>query len=139
MKYMSHNYNYPPKSIIEDISNDYGIEVNYQKAWWCREQSLMYIRGSVEMSYKKIPYYLHMLDQKNSGTVMPLETNEIGQFKYFFMALSVSICRFKLTCHLVLYVDGSFLKYKCGRHMLVAITLDANNHLYLVAFTVMES
>ena len=31
-KYMSHNHNYLPKSIIEDISHDYGIEMSYHMA-----------------------------------------------------------------------------------------------------------
>ena len=54
------------------------------------------------------------------------------------MALRVSILGFQSTCPPVLYVDGSFLKHKCGGHMLVAITLDANNHLYLAAFAVVD-
>ena len=98
------------------------------------------------MSYQKLPSYLYMLEKKNSGTVTHFETNEIGQFKYFFMALGISIsgfqstCRgFQSTCHLVLCIDGSFLKHTCGGYMLVAIALDANNHLYHVAFTVVDS
>ena len=31
-KYMSHNHNYLPKSIIEDILNNYGFKINYHKA-----------------------------------------------------------------------------------------------------------
>ena len=81
---MSHNHNYLPKSIIEDILNNYGIEMSYHKAWRCKEKALMYVRGSVEISYQKLPSYLYMLEKKNIGTVIHLETNEIGQFKYFF-------------------------------------------------------
>ena len=79
-----------------------------------------------------------MLEKKNQGIVTHLETNEIGKFKYFFMALDVSICGFKSTCRPVLCVDGSFLKHKCGGHMLVVIALNVNNHLYLVAFAVVD-
>ena len=42
-------------------------------------------------------------------------------------------------CRPVLCADGSFLKHKCGGHMLVAIVSDANNHLYPVAFAVVDS
>ena len=48
-KYMSYNHNYLPKIIIEDISNNYGIEMNYLKVWRCREKALMYFKRSVEM------------------------------------------------------------------------------------------
>ena len=37
-KYASHNHNYLPKSIIEDILNDYGIDMTYHKAWRCRKK-----------------------------------------------------------------------------------------------------
>ena len=65
------------------------------------------------------------------------ETAKNGQFKYCFIALGVFICGFRATCRPILYIDG-FLKHKCGGHMLVAITLDVNNHLYFVAFTVVN-
>ena len=91
------------------------------------------------MSYQKLPSYLYMLEKKTPRIVMHLETNEKGQFKYFFMALGLSIRGFKSTCRLVLSIDGSFLKHKCGGHMLVVIALDANNHLYTMTFVVVDS
>ena len=136
---MSHNHNYLPKSIIEDISHDYSIKMSYHKAWRCRENALMYVRGSVEMSYQKLSSYFYMSDKKNLGTITHFETSEVGQFKYCFMDLKVSIRVFQLACHPVLCVDGSFLKHKCGGHMLVAIILDANNQVYPVTFTVVDS
>ena len=84
---MSYNHNYLPKLIIEYISHDYGIEMSYHKAWRCRENVLTCVRGFAEMSYQKLLSYLYMLDKKNLGTVTHFETNKIGQFKYFFMAL----------------------------------------------------
>ena len=50
-KYMNHNYNYLPKLIIETISHDYGIEMNYHKVWRCKEKALTYLTGFIEMSY----------------------------------------------------------------------------------------
>ena len=54
------------------------------------------------------------------------------------MALWVSIHGFQSTCHLVLCVDDSFLKHKCGGHMLVTI-LDATTQLYPMVFAMVES
>ena len=112
--------------------------MSYHKAWRCRGKALTYVKGSVEMSYQRLPSYLYMLDKKNPSTITHFETNKIGQFKYFFMALGVSIRGFKSMCRPVLSVDSSFLKHKCGGHMLVAIALDTNNHLYHVAFAVVD-
>ena len=46
---------------------------------------------------------------------------------------------FQSTCRLVLCINGSFLKHKCGGHILVTIALDANNHLYDVTFAMVDS
>ena len=89
------------------------------------------------MSYQKLPSYFYVGEEKSKNNYH-FETDENERFKYYFMALGVPIRGFKATCHLVLCVDGSFLKYKCGGHMSVAITLDVNNHLYPVAFVVVD-
>ena len=54
------------------------------------------------------------------------------------MALCVSIQGFKATYCPILCVEGSFLKHK-RRGYMVAITLDANDQLYPVAFKVVDS
>ena len=54
----------------------------------------MYVRGFVEMLYQKLPSYLYMLKKKNLGIITHFETNKVGQFKYCFVALGVSICVF---------------------------------------------
>ena len=66
---MIYNHNYLPKIIIEDILNDYGTEMNYHKAWRCRKKALIYVGGSVEMLYQKLPSYLYMLEKKNPDTI----------------------------------------------------------------------
>ena len=52
--------------------------------------------------------------------------------------MGVSIHGFKSACRLVLFVDGSFLKHKCGEHILIAIALDANNQLYPFTFAMVD-
>ena len=88
--------------------------MSYYKVWSCREKEFAYIKGSIEMSYQKLFSYLYMSEKKNSGIVTHFDTNELEQFKYWFMALGVSIREFKSACRPVLCVDGSFLKHKCG-------------------------
>ncbi|XP_062075147.1 uncharacterized protein LOC133779171 [Humulus lupulus] len=63
---------------------------------------------------------------------------EEDRFKYCFFSLRVSRRGF-LTCRPVLCVDDTILKMKYGGQMLCAVTLDANNHLYPVAFGIADS
>ncbi|XP_062086287.1 uncharacterized protein LOC133792401 [Humulus lupulus] len=59
-------------------------------------------------------------------------------FKYCFFSLGVSRRGFH-TCRPVLCVDVTFLKTKYGGQMLCVVVLDANNHLYPVAFGIVDS
>ncbi|XP_062113929.1 uncharacterized protein LOC133824929 [Humulus lupulus] len=78
-----------------------------------------------------------MLQQKNPGTLTDFVTEE-DRFKYCFFSLRVSRRRFR-TCRPVLCVEDTFLKTKYGGQMLCAVALDANNHLYPVAFGIVDS
>ena len=40
-----------PKDIVADIRKQYGIQINYDKAWRARELALSSIRGSPKESY----------------------------------------------------------------------------------------
>ncbi|XP_062086059.1 uncharacterized protein LOC133792158 [Humulus lupulus] len=120
----------------------YAMKQNFEfvvkkSAWRCREKALSYVRGTLEASYQKLPSYLFMLQQKNPGTLIDFVTEE-DRFKYFFFSLGVSRRGFR-TCRPVLCVDGTFLKTKYGGQMLCAVALDANNHLYPVAFGIVDS
>ena len=79
-----------------------------------------------------------MLEKKNPQIVTHLETDQIGQVKYYFMALDVFIRGFKAICCLMLCVDGSFLKHKCEGHMLGVIVMDANDQLCSMAFAMVD-
>ncbi|XP_062100885.1 uncharacterized protein LOC133806813 [Humulus lupulus] len=136
-KYQTGSNAYMANNIREDIKNDYGIELSYGKAWRCREKALSYVRGTLEASYQKLPSYLFMLQQNNPGTLTDFVTEE-DRFKYCFFSLGVSRRGFR-TCRPVLCVDGTFLKTKYGGQMLCAVALDANNHLYPVAFGIVDS
>ncbi|XP_062085199.1 uncharacterized protein LOC133791286 [Humulus lupulus] len=91
----------------------------------------------MEASYQKLPSYLFMLQQKNLGTLIDFVTKE-DRFKYCFFSLEVRRIGFR-TCRPVLCVGDTFLKTKYSGQMLCAVALDANNHLYPVAFGIVDS
>lgn len=43
------------------------------------------------------------------------------------------------SCFLVICIDGTFLKSKYGGHLLFTVAFDANNHLFLIAFTIVDN
>ncbi|XP_062080523.1 uncharacterized protein LOC133785288 [Humulus lupulus] len=74
---------------------------------------------------------------KNPGTLTIFVTEE-DRFKYCVFSLEISRRGFR-THRPVLCVDDTFLKTKYGEQILYAVPLDANNHLYPVAFGIMDS
>ncbi|KAK6160922.1 hypothetical protein DH2020_004303 [Rehmannia glutinosa] len=72
--------------VANEIRQDFGIEINYQKARRSRETALAYIRGSPEDSYTKLAAYAHNLKVANPGTIYSLEVDSENRFKYFFLA-----------------------------------------------------
>ncbi|KAL0561113.1 hypothetical protein IC582_001531 [Cucumis melo] len=48
---------YKPRDIIEDIRQDYDINMSYEKAWCARENAYERVRGSPEESYNLLRRY----------------------------------------------------------------------------------
>ncbi|XP_062080373.1 uncharacterized protein LOC133785134 [Humulus lupulus] len=115
----------------------FGIDTSYEKTWRCRENALMYVRGTLEDSYSKLPSYLHMLRQKNPGT-----STDLFHLRWLFpiLLLFLGVCRrgFR-SCRPVIYMDGTFLKKKYGGHMLCVVSFDTNSHLYPIMFGLVNS
>ncbi|XP_030478330.2 uncharacterized protein LOC115695405 [Cannabis sativa] len=122
---------------MRDVKRVYGIELSYEKAWRCREKTLMYVRGRPENSYLKIPSYLYILQQKNPGTITDIVVED-DRFKYCFFSLGACRRGFSF-CRPVISIDGTCLETKYGGIMLCVVTLDANNQLFPIAFGIVDS
>ena len=72
---------YRPRDIIQNIRKQYGVEINYEKAWRVREITLGSIRGSPEESYSALPSYCYVLKEKNPGAITDIVIDGNNQFK----------------------------------------------------------
>ncbi|XP_060960652.1 uncharacterized protein LOC133031220 [Cannabis sativa] len=123
---------------MKDLLHEFGVSMEYQKAWRTIEKTLELSRGKPEDSYQQLPIYLHMLKIAIPGTVTELITDKKNRFKYMFLALSNSI-RGWIHCRRVIVVDGTFLKTTYGGTLFTASTMDANNHIFILAFGIEDS
>ena len=80
-----------PKSIQNDMRNEYSLNVSYWKAWRAKEWAQNLIRGTPEDNYKLLPSYLHVMKQVNPGTYTNFEVRQDKGFKYTFIAIGASI------------------------------------------------
>ncbi|KAL0560775.1 hypothetical protein IC582_001188 [Cucumis melo] len=129
---------YKPRDIIEDMRQDYGINMSYEKAWRARENAYERVRGSPEESYNLLCRYGEALKFTNSGTIFHMELEDDRFFKYLFMAVGACVRGFLNCIRPVIVMDGTFLKNKYRGQLIVAVCLDGNNQIYPLAFGVVD-
>ncbi|XP_013645992.2 uncharacterized protein LOC106350688 [Brassica napus] len=94
---------------------EHSCEITYWHAWEAREFAIAAARGIQDRSYAKMPAYLHMIKEANP-------------VRGFYNAM-----------RRVIVVDGTFLKNKYKRVLLVSTAVDGNSNLYPIAFGVVDS
>ncbi|KAL0533765.1 hypothetical protein IC582_027810 [Cucumis melo] len=129
---------YKPRDIIEDMRQDYGINMRYEKAWRARENAYERVRGSPEESYNLLRRYGEALKFTNPGTIFHMELEDDRFFKYLFMAVGACVRGFLNCIRPVIVMDGTFLKNKYRGQLIVAVCLDGNNQIYPLAFGVVD-
>ncbi|XP_062118930.1 uncharacterized protein LOC133832630 [Humulus lupulus] len=137
-KYMSIKIVHTPNDIINDMLDDYGVSMGFQKAWRVREKALELARGNQDDSYQKLPIYFHMLKVSNPSTITHLVTDNKDHFKYMYLAFANSIKGWK-HCRPVIVIDGTYLKTSFGGTAFTASTMDANNNIFPLAFGIRDS
>ncbi|KAL0545226.1 hypothetical protein IC582_020375 [Cucumis melo] len=115
---------YKPRDIIEDMRQDYDINMSYEKAWRARENAYERVRGSLEESYNFLRRYGEALKFTNPGTIFHMKLEDDRFFKYLFMAVGACVRGFLNCIRPVI--------------LIVAVCLDGNNQIYPLAFGVVE-
>ncbi|KAH0653125.1 hypothetical protein KY290_031412 [Solanum tuberosum] len=95
------------------------------------------VRGTHEHGYAVINAYHYMLEVANPGSKTTLLLDENGRFKHFFVSYAAWITDFQ-EMRKVIVVDGTFLRSKYEGVLLSAVAQDAENHIFSVAFCVVD-
>ncbi|GFZ15688.1 hypothetical protein Acr_25g0000970 [Actinidia rufa] len=64
-------------SIVENVKNYSGFTVSYKKAWLGRTKAIAMVFGDWDASYEKLPRFMRMLELRNPGTAVILETLDL--------------------------------------------------------------
>ncbi|XP_059277955.1 uncharacterized protein LOC132032321 [Lycium ferocissimum] len=94
-------------------------------------------RGTHEHRYAVLDANRYMLRSANPGSKTALRVDENGKFKYFFVAYKAWMLGFA-QMKKVIAVDGTFLRSKYEGVLLSAIAQDMKNHIFPVAFCVVD-
>ncbi|XP_075084936.1 uncharacterized protein LOC142168176 [Nicotiana tabacum] len=124
-----------PKFVTSEMKKAHGIDVGYEKVWRAIQKGISLLRGTTEGNYEQLPSYLYMIEQKNPGLYTNIKRDAENRFVYMYFMYGASISGWKY-CRPLIAVDGTFLKNKYRGVLLVAVTKDANNQIFPIAFRI---
>ena len=131
-----------PTEIVETIRMHYGEKVNYEAARLTKAALIADRLEHQREHFHKIPSYLQLLHQHNEGLYTDLHTtaDENGHqiFQRLFICPQQSRESFQLM-RKFMAVDGTFLKARFVQTLLLAVGIDANGNILLLAWGIVES
>ncbi|XP_007031260.2 PREDICTED: uncharacterized protein LOC18600636 [Theobroma cacao] len=131
--------NYKPKDIVNDIKQEYGIQLNYFQAWRGKEIAKEQLQGSYKEAYSQLPYFCERIMETNPGSFATFTTKEDSSFHRLFISFHASLCGFVQGCRPLLFLDSIPLKSKYQGTLLAATAADGDDSVFPVAFSVVDA
>ncbi|KAJ9556871.1 hypothetical protein OSB04_011485 [Centaurea solstitialis] len=126
--------------IVRDIKTRYKIDISYWQAWRAKWKALCMIEGNPAESFTRLPQYFYNVELNNPDTVTNITTDVTGRFVSCFFALGCAINTFRSQLlRKVLIIDCAHLKGDYLGTMFLAVAMDANNQVVLIAIGVAKS
>ncbi|KAK4406404.1 hypothetical protein Sango_0646900 [Sesamum angolense] len=110
------NPSYGIKHVIQNVKDQIGYDVPYQKAWYSLKMAREIVYGTWESSVQKLPAYLGAIQKYNPGTIVEWKQRLPG-----------------VNC-----VDGTHLYTKYKYKLLIAADMDGNQQVVPLAFAVVD-
>lgn len=131
--------NYKPKDIVNDIKEEYGIQLNYFQAWRGKEVAREQLQGSYKEAYSLLPILCEKIMESNRGSLATFMTKDDSSFHRLFVSFHASLYGFLQGCRPLLFLDSVSLKSKYQGMLLAATAADADDNVFPVAFSVVDS
>nr|XP_025691281.1 uncharacterized protein LOC112792309 [Arachis hypogaea] len=129
-----------PKEAMQHMKEDYNVQLNRKMITRAIKQARETVLGSEGAQFEKLRDYLNEIHKSNPGSTAHMNTLPHPQGPNLFQRLYISFdaCKrgFRNGCRPLIGLDGCFLKGYYGGQLLSAVTQDANNHVFVIAFGV---
>ncbi|KAJ9672503.1 hypothetical protein PVL29_025922 [Vitis rotundifolia] len=125
------------------VRDKFGYDVHYKRIWEAKRKAMLRVFGDWDESYQALPKWLNILQLTNPGTKIVWKTIPLGgisgnvRFMRVFWAFGASVEGFK-HCRPIIQIDGTFLYGKYMGKLLIATSIDANGHVFPLAFAIVE-
>ncbi|XP_073138855.1 uncharacterized protein [Henckelia pumila] len=131
---------YRPCEIIKDIHREYGVELEYHRAWMGKELVMHDIHGTDKGAYGRLHWYCNAVKETNPGSFADCEIYDVTQkFQKLFICLNACAVGFVNGCRPFLFLDGTHIKNKYKGCILAAVTKDGNDDLFTLAYAVVDA
>ncbi|KAL4273388.1 hypothetical protein GQ457_13G021560 [Hibiscus cannabinus] len=130
--------NYPPKSLRNDVYEEFVTWVSHVICGRARELAIEMIEGNYKGQYARIYEYLLELRTTNPGTTTIFHL-DARLFQRMYVCLQACKNGFIQGCRRIIYVDGCHLKGYFQGYLLAAVGIDANDDIYHIAYAAVES
>lgn len=121
----------------------YSYDVHYRKVWEARKKAIERLFGDWNESYHLLPDWMNILTITNPGTKVEWKTSLLegisGHVRLIcvFWAFGASIEGYK-HCTPQIQIDSILLYGKYRGKLLIAISMDANDNIFPLAFAIVE-
>ncbi|XP_057493191.1 uncharacterized protein LOC130778692 [Actinidia eriantha] len=133
------NPNYKLKDIVNDIKQEYGIQLNYFQAWHGKEVAKEKLHGSYKEAYNRLPFFCEMIMDTNPGRLATFTTKDYSSFHRLFVSFHASLYGFQHGCRPLLFLDTIPLKSKYQGTLLATTAPYGDDGVFPVAFSVGEA
>lgn len=130
--------NYKPKDIVNDIKQEYGVQLNYFQAWRGKEIAKEQLQGSYKEAYSQLPLFCEKIMETNPGSLATFTTKEDSSFHRLFVSFHACLYGFEQGCRPLLFLDSIFLKSKYQGSLLAATAADGDDGFFPVAFAIVD-
>ncbi|KAG6773032.1 hypothetical protein POTOM_020284 [Populus tomentosa] len=131
--------NYKPKDIVNDIKQEYGIQLNYFQAWRGKEIAKEQLQGSYKEAYNQLPFFCDKIMETNPGSLATFTTKDDSSFEGLFVSFHASLYGFVQGCRPLLFLDSLPLNSKYQGTLFAATAADGNDSVFPVAFAVVDA
>ncbi|RYR56409.1 hypothetical protein Ahy_A05g022118 [Arachis hypogaea] len=122
---------------------EYDISVGERMIYRAMEMAKDIIEGTEKEQYGKLRNYLSELLKANLGSTCTMSTHPqpegLPKFRSLYICLEACKRGFKHGCRPFICLDGTFLKGYFGGQLLTTLGQDANNHLFPIAYVVVDA
>lgn len=140
------NPNHTLGSLQDTIQKKFQVQVTIQQMFRARAIATQRIQGSYGAQYGMLRDYCEELLRSNPGSTIKIDVERAPnpdcptrQFKRIYICLGALKAGFKLGGRDIMGLDGCFMKGPFPGQILTAVSVDANNGIYPVAYALVES